>query len=276
MEVQIIGIYVICEEIIKQVGLRDDPQAQMSSAEIMTTHLVAAQWFGNNIQTARRFLRENGCIPNMLSKSRFNRRLHAIPQFVWESCFNFLARIGLEQEKENEFIVDSFPVAVCHNIRIRRSRLYSEEKYRGYTASKKQYFFGLKVHMIATKGGQPVEMVFAPGSEHDLKVFKEMNLNFSEGATIYADAAYNDYEFEDTAKAGGEIDIKAHRKINSKRPISQALNFIIGKNRKKVETVFSSISKLFPKKIHAVTSRGFELKLFTFVLAYSIQNLIGI
>jgi hypothetical protein len=43
--------------------------------------------------------------------------------------------------------------------------------------------------------------------------------------------------------------------------------------RKKIETVGSLIERMLPKSIHAVTAAGFELKIFLFVLAYSMNCL---
>jgi hypothetical protein len=43
--------------------------------------------------------------------------------------------------------------------------------------------------------------------------------------------------------------------------------------RQYIETVFGGLSGLFSKKIHAVTPRGFELKIVWFLLAFSIQCL---
>ena len=43
--------------------------------------------------------------------------------------------------------------------------------------------------------------------------------------------------------------------------------------RKYIETLFSSITKLFLRKIHAVTLQGFELKIVWFLLAFAIQCL---
>ena len=67
------------------------------------------------------------------------------------------------------FSIDTFPIAVCDNIRIRRSRLYKNEAYRGYIASKKRYFYGLKLHMMVTQDGKPVEFFLTPGSFSDVK-----------------------------------------------------------------------------------------------------------
>ncbi len=44
-------------------------------------------------------------------------------------------------------------------------------------------------------------------------------------------------------------------------------------HRQYIETVFSRLSALFARKIHAVTPRGFELKIVCFLLAFSIQCL---
>ncbi len=44
--------------------------------------------------------------------------------------------------------------------------------------------------------------------------------------------------------------------------------------RKCIETTFSQIKRWMPQSIHAVTARGFELKVFLFVLAYSFNGLL--
>jgi hypothetical protein len=45
--------YYLCEEFLKAVGHRDDPQVCLSTAEVMSTALVAAAFFGGNIEKAR-------------------------------------------------------------------------------------------------------------------------------------------------------------------------------------------------------------------------------
>ena len=273
MEMQIIAIYVICDELIKQSGIKDDAQVQMTTAEIMTSVIVAAELFGGNQKKACIFLQTYGHIKGMLSQSRFNRRLHAIPEELWHMLFVALSEIHQQNNHGRDFAVDSFPVAVCQNIRIWRSKIYKGEDFRGYIASKKQYFYGLKVHMVTNKNGAPVEFSLAAGSESDIKIFKEMRLDLPAGSKSYADKAYNDYGHEDLVLEAADIQVIAQRKDNSKRKISPALNHILSVTRKKIETAFSCITQRFPKTIHAVIAKGFEIKLIAFIIAYSMNLL---
>jgi hypothetical protein len=49
--------------------------------------------------------------------------------------------------------------------------------------------------------------------------------------------------------------------------------FLSKPTRQYIETVFSNLIALFARRIHAVTPRGFELKIVCFLLAFSIQCL---
>ncbi len=144
MPVKIITIYCFFEEFLNALGHRDDPQARLSTAEIMTIALVAAEFFTGNQQAALDFLTSHGYIPSF-SKSRFNRRLHRLPETLWQQALFVLAQMHQKSNPDRVHVVDTFPVPVCHNIRIKRCKLYRDEAFRGYCASKKQYYFGLKV-----------------------------------------------------------------------------------------------------------------------------------
>ena len=209
----------------------------------------------------------------MLSVSRLNRRVHAIPEFIWGAMFQSLAETFKTTNPEQTYCVDSFPVPVCDNIRIDRCRVYQGEEFRGYIASKRRYFYGLRVHMIVTGSGKPVEFVFRPGAESDVSVYKELNFDLPPGATCFADKIYNDYTHEDLLRDAAEIDMQPARKKNSKRRISYLNERYKQVMRKQVETSFSGITHMFPKSIHAVTSKGFELKIVLFILVFGIQFL---
>lgn len=272
MEYEIIAIYCWCELILNQLNIQDDQRAEMSNSEILTTAIVAVRFFFGNFESARKFLQEHKYIPKMLSKSRFNRRLHALGPELIGDVQKIIGEIFKSLNPTQEYAVDSFPVPVCENIRIFHSKIYTEEEYRGYQASKKRYFYGLKVHMVVTVDGRPVEFIFSPGSCTDIKAFKRLSLDLPEGSTIYGDKAYTDYEEEDLLAESG-IDLKPQRKENSKRQHSGCMNYLIDCKRKMVETAFSGIARLFPKHIHAVTAIGFEIKVALFACVPSFMHL---
>ena len=273
MVLEIVAIYYWIDEIIKYMGHKQDKRCLMSDSEIITTLIVAARFFSGNIEKARLFLRDHGYIKNMLEKSRFNRRQHALGfdfiQDVMKIAAEFLKKTSFE------YVVDSFPVPVCDNVRITRCRIYREEVFRGYTRSKKRYFFGVKVHVITTTQGEPIEFLLTPGSCNDCKALKMFQMDYPSGSIIYADKGYNDYQEEELLMEAAEIELAVQRKIDSKRPHSGCKDYIINLKRKVVETVFSGIANLFPKKIHAVKSVGFEMKIALFLCVATLNSLIN-
>jgi hypothetical protein len=104
-------------------------------------------------------------------RPNFNRMLHRLSQVI-ASLFLALGQSLKELNCSSEYVIDSFPVAVCRNIRINRCRLLRHEAYRGYNASKREYFYGFKVQVITTAAGLPVEY-FIVGSVHDVKAWVE-------------------------------------------------------------------------------------------------------
>lgn len=115
MPEKIITLYCFFDELLKALGHKDDPQAQLGTAEVMT---VAAEFFTGNQHKALDFLTSHGSIAPF-SKSRFNRRLHRIPETLWQFALSVLAPIHLTANPERVHVVDAFPVPVCHNIRIK-------------------------------------------------------------------------------------------------------------------------------------------------------------
>jgi hypothetical protein len=241
---------------------------------------VAVVLFHGNQDRSRLFLMAHGYISQSqkVSKGNFNRRLHQIPEATWMALFSLLAQINKEtnstQEYAQEYAVDSLPVPVCDNIRIRRCRLYPRkrhgEAFRGYIASKRRFFYGLRVHLVITTSGLPVEFALAPASDADIAAFRCLMLDLPEQAHLFADAGYLDQHEEALLRESADLHLVAARRRNSKQPLPPWVSYIAKHERKRVETVFSQIVSAFGRTVHAVTPRGFELKVFLTVLAYTL------
>ncbi len=80
---------------------------------------------------------------------------------------------------------------------------------------------------------------------------------------ITVDKAYNDYAMEDLMREAG-VELLPLRKKNSLRPVPSYMTYMQQAIRKIVETTGSLIERLLPKSIHAVTAKGFDLKVALF------------
>src|SRR5262245_31868133 len=271
MDDKIIATFCLCDDLLKAIHHHEDCQCQMNDAEIMTTALIASLFFRGNHESARSLLKQHGYIPHMLSKSRFSRRLHRMKALL-SILFDLLGNIWKTLNTDAVYVIDSLPVAVCDNIRIRRSKIYSKEDFRGYQASKKRYFYGLKIHLMVTQDGQPVECFLTPGGFGDMDALKYYAYDLPKVSIIYDNKASNTYEIEDLLKEVDHIHLLPMRKKNSTRALSPSVTFVQSYYRKRVETAGSQIEQLLPKSIHAVTSQGFELKVALFVIASSLNS----
>lgn len=270
MDTQMILVYCLCDELLKALNHREDPQCQLGDAEVMTIAVVAALHYGGHYAQACRFLGSHGYL-RPLSRSRFSRRLHRIQRY-FGTLIALLAQAGKALNAEQTYVVDTFPVPVCDNIRIRRCKLYQGEAYRGFIASKKRYFYGLKVHLLIAATGAPIEFFLTPGSCSDTRGLLHFDFDLPPGAKVIGDKAYNLYGFEDLLAEVG-IELKPIRKKNSQRAFEPWMRYWQACVRKRIETAVSLIEQVLPKSIHATTAAGFELKVVLFILACSIQLL---
>jgi hypothetical protein len=191
-------------------------------------------------------------------------------QDLFLTLFRLLGETWKDLNSQSIYVIDSFPIASCDNYRICRSRRYRGETWRGHQASKKRYFYGLKIHIMVTECGQPVEFFLTPGSYSDTSAYQLYDFDLPPNAWITADKAYTDYDVKDALNESG-LRMRPIRKNNSKRPFPPWIFYLQSTYRKIVETTGSMIERLLPKSIHSVTAKGFELKVGLFVLAASLN-----
>ena len=210
MDDKIIATFCLCDDLLKAMHHQEDRQCQMHDAEIMTTAFVASLCFRGNHESARAMLQQHGYIPHMVSKSRLSRRLHRIKD-IFIILFDLLGETWKTLHTDAIYVIDSLPIAVCDNIRIRRSKIYSHEDFRGSQASTKRSFYGLKMHLMVTQDGQPVACFLTHGGFGDVDALKYYAYELPDGSIIYADKAYNDYEIEDWLKG---VALLKRRRVN--------------------------------------------------------------
>ena len=266
-----LAIYCFIDDFLKASGHREDCRVEVTDSEVITIALTAMLHFGGNFEKSRLLLHELGLMRRLLSRSRFSRRLRRLTDLI-HLLFHKLGSVLKDLHWESRYLLDSFPVPVCDNIRINRCRLVQDERYRGKMSSKRRYFYGVRVQLLTTSDGIPLEFCILPGSCSDLQGLAELALDLKDSAQLFVDAGYNFYEWEDYLQEIDRLKLQVPRKRNSKRSREPWLEIHKSLVRKYIETTIGEISKLFPKKIHATNLDGFLLKIALFLFAFQIDK----
>jgi hypothetical protein len=135
MDDNIIALFCLCDDLLKAMHHQEDCPCQMNDAAIMTTAFIAALCFRGHHESARALLKPYGSIPHRGSQRRLSRRLHRIKD-ICIVFFTLLAQTGKTRQTDALDVLDSLPIAVCDHMRLRCSKIYSTEDFRGYQASR--------------------------------------------------------------------------------------------------------------------------------------------
>lgn len=124
---KIISIFRLIDDILKGIDHKKDIRRKLSDSEIIVTSLLSSTNFYGNHCSAIEFMKQYGFIPNMLDKSRFNKRLYKIEILLYE-LFKIVSNYFKSFCCKLHYIIDSFPVAACNNIRISTCKIAKDKK----------------------------------------------------------------------------------------------------------------------------------------------------
>jgi hypothetical protein len=93
---------------------------------------------------------------------------------------------SLSGEESGVYFADSSKLAVCHNCRIGRHRVFDGLAARGKTST--GWFFGLKLHVVINHKGQIMALKITPGNTADSTVLDEISQHLR--GKLYADKGY--------------------------------------------------------------------------------------
>jgi len=263
----IVTAYVVLDKTMAALGHRDDVRAKASDAEVLTVAVAAAKYFQSHLARALQMMHLGRYLSGPLSVSRFNRRLHALRDWLALA----LATLGELFAHGEAFLIDSMPVPVCRRARARRCRKVSGKSFCGYCAAKREKFFGWRPHLVCTTGGVPVAFELLPGALHDLTPLHELAYGLPDAATVYGDKGYNAAADEATLLTETGVRLVPIRRANM-RPNDWADKLALRAYRKRIEALFSQLAAMGVQRLRARTNHGLALKLHAALLAATIAN----
>jgi len=169
--------------------------------------------------------------------------------------------------KDSPFsVLDSMPIPLCASVRKNRAKLFKGIANVGYNATKDIHFYGLKLSLLIDHKGYPTGYSVTSASVHDIHMAIEV-VEQSPTLQVLADKGYVSQPLKDSF-AKKKINFWTPRKRNSRQP-KVAEDKLLGKLRKRIETVFSALVNLSGIGFLNRSLAGFESKLEAILLTYS-------
>lgn len=242
--------------------------AKMSDPEIISIYLLI-ECKGKSINSGYSLLKAD--FPNLVNyveRSRFNRLVN--------SLMSVIRAIRRELKKDNSKykIVDSFPL-----INNKFGRAYFGKRLRdissyGYCASKKETYYGMKVHVITDLQGEPIDYVLTKANVDDRDVLFELSdlVNID---ILFGDKGYVG-NIDKELKKEKNINLYALKRGNSKNPLLREFRNVISKLRRRIETTFYQLNECFNiERIRSNSKIGLQTSLEIKLLCFNIISLIG-
>lgn len=133
--------------------------------------------------------------PHLPSYQAFNRRLNqlalAFEHLITETLDGQVRSLAAHCDR----LIDSLPISLAKWPRSGAARVAKEVASQGYSATKRSYYYGVKLHTVALRRTNklplPALLHLSPASEHDLTVLRQLDPDLGVGV-LFGDKAYAD------------------------------------------------------------------------------------
>lgn len=248
---------------------KNKDKAKMSDVEIISIQLVI-ECLGKTQNSGYLYLQAN--YPNLVNyveRSRFNRLVSSLFTAVKE------IRTKMPKNENCEYkIVDSFPLIVNKFGRAYFGKRLREYSSYGYCASKKEKYYGMKVHVVTDLYGNPIDYLLTKANVDDRDALYELS-NMISIQTLFGDKGYVGNISAELKKEKG-IDLYALKRGNSKNPLPKSFRNMISKLRRRIESTFNQLIEHFEiERVRANSILGLSTMLEIKFLCFNILAFIG-
>jgi IS5 family transposase len=207
--------------------------------------------------------------PRLPDQSRFNRRRRALARVI--NAIRGVLLQGLDLAYDRQCAIDSLPVPVVqfHHAPQASDDWKLHEASIGYVASKQQWIYGYKLHLLVTLGGVILDFVLAPAHAGDLPVGAALLAEHT-ALTVFGDKGYVSAAVAAELQAQG-VRLIAQRRQNQRQQLPAAMQRLMTAVRQIVETVNGQLAAQFNvERNHAHTFGGLRARLYTKLTAHTL------
>lgn len=245
-------------------GKKRGPKPSLAASEIMTLiiyfHMSHYRTFKHYyLKHVKKQLRAE--FPGLVGYTRF---VELMPTVLPALCVYLWSKLG---PATGIAFVDATPLAVCHNRRIKRHRVFAGLAERGKTSM--GWFFGFKLHLVVNDRGEIVAFHLTPGNVDDRKPVPKLTEKLF--GKLFGDKGYlSQVLFTDLFARGVQL-ITPIRK-NMKNRLIPLMDKLLSRKRSIIETIndqLKNISQIDHSRHRSVNN--FLANLIAGLIAYTHQ-----
>ena len=256
---------------------RNKNVALLSDSEIITLAIVGETLSIDSEKAWFSFVSRNfrDLFPQMCERSRFNRvrrNLTCVINEIREKLSPFV-----RASQSDLRIIDSFPLPVCEF-----GRAHFCKSFRGYGAdygycpSKKEAYYGYKVHVLCTMEGYVTDFVITSASIDDRAAVYELVERYDRPLTLVGDKGYIDHALAAELWEYYGITLIAMKRDKARNPFPKWFRQLIFKLRRRIETSFSQLSTQFNiERGYAKSLLGLHSRITTKFLGFNLCCMIN-
>jgi hypothetical protein len=182
-------------------------------------------------------------------------------------------------------VVDSFPISRCHLRRLSGStQPFESSATVGYCAAKKEYFYGLRLHLMTDARGIAVGYLLSAGHVHDTKGLafllsdlQQVEPLLERAIVLLGDKGYTGEKLAKQLKAEFGVDLLAMQRDYAPEYGPTAYNQLVGGARKIIETTISVLTEVMHANwTYARTLKGLLTNLVAKMTALTLGNYLNL
>lgn len=278
-----IWVFVIVDDIYKRLALfykRPGPKPECTDSELIAMSLIGeCRGWHMETELLSCWKESRHLFPHIPTQSRFNRRRRNLM-----SAVNLIRRVilsGLDLSRDSQCLIDSVPIPALqfHLVPSSSSDWKAYQATFGKAITKKQTFFGYRLHLLITMSGVILDFELTSANCNDLEAGFEL-LSEHTDKEVLGDKGYISAEKAEELWRSNRILLRTIPRANQKKQASPAYAHLHNAVRQLIETVNSQLSGQFAiEKNFAHTFWGLCTRLYSKLTAHTlcvyINRLIG-
>lgn len=274
-------IFVLVDDVYNEIipsnikNRRNISDSKLSDSEIISISIVGEAITIDSEKAWFFFVKKNfkDLFPNIGDRTRFNRTKRNLFMVIKE-IQKYFSNLPMFLNDDIR-IIDSMPIPVCKFARSYFNKSFKDISSYGYCASKKETYFGLKLHALITTSGFITDFFLTSANVDDRVAVHEL-IEEKQLIKIIADKGYVDETLKEQLKKEKDILLISLKRKNSKNPLEKQLRNTLSKTRRRVETSFSQLAEQFNiNKVLAKSKWGLMLRITLKILAHNILFIIN-